>query len=169
MTDFVLSKDQQIETVEITDRTPIEWTKKVNPVWWLQGPDGWNVPDVNNGEPYLPGIENVWLRRLIWFGLRNPLMNFVGFVVGVEDQNYTVKGTYPVLRTTGRDCDPVQHGWRWAIITCGWRRLPFVSFYDGKVEFYWGWRPASGGQGTKLVFPKQPPVPPRSDSEQGSG
>lgn len=151
---IVLAKDQPIETVEVTDRTPVEWTKKVNPIWWLQGPDGWTVPDINNGEPYLPGVENVWLRRLVWFGFRNPLMNFVGFVLGVEDMNYSVTGTAPVLKTTGRDCDPEQYGWRWAIIKCGWRRLPYVSYWNGKVEMYWGWRPYSGGVGAKVVVPK---------------
>lgn len=140
------------ETVQVTDRTPIPWTTKINPIWWLHGPDGWNVPDINNGEPYLPDVKNIWLRRFYWFVCRNPLMNFVGYVIGVEDQNYTVTGTAPVMRTTGRDCDPIQEGWRWAVIKCGWLRLPFVSYYKkGVIEFYMGWRPYSGGLGTKLV------------------
>lgn len=80
-------------------------------------------------------------------------MNFVGFVIGVEDRNYSVTGSAPVLRTTGRDCDPVQMGFRWAVLSVGWARLPFVSYYNGKVEFYLGWRPASGGFGAKLVLP----------------
>lgn len=109
-----------IETVKMTDRVSIPWTKKINPIWWLQGPDGWNVPEFNNGTPYLPDVTNVWLRRFYWFICRNPLMNFVGFVVGVEDKNYSVTGSAPVLRTTGRDCEPPQTGWRWAILI-----LPF--------------------------------------------
>lgn len=139
-----------IETVSVTDHTPITpWTKKLNPIWWLQGPDGWTVPDVNNGVPYLPSIKNVLLRRVIWFGFRNPLMNFVGFVVGVEDRNYTVTGSAPALATTGRDCG--QEGWRWSIINLP-IPLPFVSYYKaGVIEFYLGWRPASGGIGLKIV------------------
>lgn len=141
------------ETVTMTDRTPIPVLTKLNPIWWLHGPDGWNVPTINNGQPYLPDVKSMWLRRFYWFFARNPLMNFVGFVVGVEDRNYTVTGTAPVLRTTGRDCDPVQIGWRWAVIKTKWLCLPFVSYYNRKIEFYAGWRPASGGLGLKMVFP----------------
>jgi len=106
-----------------------------------------------NGAPYLPAAKNVWLRRFYWFGCRNPLMNFVGFVIGVEDRNYSVTGSAPVLLTTGRDGQPQQFGWRWAIIRTKWLRLPYVSYWGGRVEFYLGWRPASGGFGLKLVFP----------------
>jgi hypothetical protein len=141
------------EIVTMTDRVLIPSQKKLNPIWWLQGPDGWTVPTVNNGAPYLPNVKNKALRIFYWFFCRNPLMNFVGFVIGVEDRNYTVTGSAPVLKTTGRDCDPPQMGWRWAIVKTKWLRLPFVSYYNGKVEFYWGWRPASGA-GLKLVFPK---------------
>jgi hypothetical protein len=140
------------ETVVMTDRVPIPWTTKINPLWWLVGPDGWNVPDINNGQPYLPEVKNVWLRRFYWFILRNPLMNFHGFVLGIEDHNYTVTGSYPVLKTTGKDCVPIQEGWRWAILKYGWMRYPFVSYYKiGVIEFYFGWRPHSGGFGLKIV------------------
>lgn len=142
------------ETVQMTDRVLIPWTKKINPLWWLVGPDGWDVPVTNNGLPYLPEVTNVWLRRFYWFICRNPLMNFVGFVIGVEDRNYSVSGSKPVLKTTGRDCDPPQMGWRWAVIRVGLARFPYVSYYNGKIEAYLGWRPASGGFGAKLVFPK---------------
>jgi hypothetical protein len=54
---------------------------------------GWSLPTINNGLPYLPDVKNIWLRRFYWFFCRNPLMNFVGFVVGVEDRNYTVTGS----------------------------------------------------------------------------
>lgn len=141
-----------IETVQVTDRKLIPWTTKINPLWWLVGPDGWNVPDINNGEPYLPDVKNIWLRRFYWFICRNPLMNFVGYVIGVEDRNYSVTGSYPVMCTTGRDCDPVQIGWRWAVISTKLLWLPFVSYFGGKFEFYLGWRPASGGFGIKMVW-----------------
>jgi hypothetical protein len=142
-----------LDTVVMTDRVLIPWTVKINPLWWLVGPDGWSEPEVNNGEPYLPDVQNIWLRRFYWFFCRNPLMNFVGYVIGVEDRNYTVTGSAPVLATTGRDTLPQQMGWRWAVLSTKWLRLPFVSFYNGSVEFYAGWRPASGGFGFKLVFP----------------
>lgn len=185
-----------VETVRMTDRVAIPWTTKVNPLWWLHGPDGWTVPEINNGQPYLPDVTNVWLRRFYWFICRNPLMNFVGFVLGVEDKNFSVTGSSPVLRTTGRDCEPQQLGWRWALITTPisvaamvvalllaagawflspwmWPMaafaalrtvgfLPYISYWgplwksDRNVEFYLGWRPASGGFGVKLVFPEKP-------------
>jgi hypothetical protein len=140
-----------IETVSVTDHHPIPWTTKINPIWWLQGDDGWNVPEINNGVAYLPTVESMLLRRIIWFGFRNPLMNFVGHVIGVEDLNYTVTGTAPALATTGKDCVPIQEGWRYARINTR-IPLPFVSYYKaGVVEFYLGWRPASGGFGLKIV------------------
>lgn len=143
-----------VETVKITDRVPIPLRTKIYPPWWFHGPDGWDVPTINNGKPYLPNVRNIWLRRFYWFGCRNPLMNFVGYVVGVEDRNYTVTGSAPVMKTTGRDCVPPQQGWRWAIIRTDWLVLPFISYYRiGVIEFYLGWRPSSGGIGLKIVFP----------------
>jgi hypothetical protein len=153
-----------LETVQMTGRVLQPWWKKINPLWWLVGPDALTVPDINNGTPYIPEVTNVWLRRFYWFVCRNPLMNFVGFVIGVEDRNYSVTGSYPVLKTTGRDCDPQQFGWRWAIIRVNRIvRLPYISYWrtpfifnDRGLEFYLGWRPHSGGFGLKFVLPKRP-------------
>lgn len=146
------------ETVQMEGRVLIPWMKKINPLWWLVGPDGWQVPSTNNGAIYLPDVTNVWLRRFYWFICRNPLMNFVGFVIGVEDRNYSVTGSKPVLATTGRDTSPEQFGWRWSVISVRMGfiplRLPFISYWSGKTEFYFGWRPASGGFGAKFVRPK---------------
>lgn len=84
-------------------------------------------------------------------------MNFVGFIVGVEDRNYTVTGVAPALASTGRDCG--QEGWRWSVINLKYVKLPFVSYYkNGFIEFYLGWRPASGGFGIKIVYGKPPGV-----------
>ncbi len=138
----------------ITGRTLHPWTTKINPLWWLVGPHGWEVPEINNGAPYLPEVKNVWLRRFYWFFCRNPLMNFVGFVIGVEDRNYRVTGSPQVLLTTGRDGTPQILGWRYALLHVGSVKLPYINFYNGSVEFYLGWRPHSGGFGFKLVFPK---------------
>lgn len=177
-----------IDTIRMTDRTPDSIWQKLNPLWWLVGPDGWEVPTINNGTPYLPEVTSMFMRRFYWFFCRNPLMNFVGKVLGVEDKNYVAYGTFPVHRTTGRDCTPVQMGWRWAVLVppfslgalviaalaaagaffLWWPLwvvvlfaalkiagpLPYVNFYNGKVEAYLGWRPHSGGYGAKLVFPK---------------
>lgn len=140
------------QTVQVTDHTPIPWRVKLNPIWWLQcGGVGstFTAPTVNNGAPYLPTIKTQWLRNLLWF-FRNPCGNFVGFVIGLEDVNYSVTGSDNVLATTGRDCAPPVYGWRWAVLN---KCFPFVNYYNGSVEFYLGWRPASGGFGLKLVFP----------------
>jgi hypothetical protein len=175
-----------MDSAEVTDHTPVSIWNKLNPLWWFVGDDGWNVPDINNGEPYLPDVTNIWLRRFNWFICRNPLMNFVGYILGAEDKNYTVYGSDQVLRTTGRDCTPEQFGFRWAVLdpglsigaiivsliaaALGWfvhpafciilpfslfkatGFLPFVSYWNGKIESYLGWRPASAGFGFKLVF-----------------
>jgi hypothetical protein len=176
-----------IETVVMRDRVAHPITSKLNPIWWLHGPDGWEVPTVNNGLPYLPDVKNIWLRRFYWFFCRNPLMNFVGFVLGVEDNNYRAIGPAPVLRTTSRDEEPPTHRLKWAVLIPQFSvgalamtivfglatllhwffwvplvfaalkvtgPLPYVSYYNGKVEFYSGWRPHSGGFGFKLVFPR---------------
>lgn len=127
------------ETQTVTGRTPAPWYKKINPAWWLVGGDGWNVPEYNNNDPvtgkpmpYLPDVKNIWLRRFYWFICRNPLMNFVGSVIGY-DGDYTVKGSAPVMRVTGRDCTPQQIGFRFSVITAGvswgWLALGLLALY----------------------------------------
>lgn len=115
--------------------------------WWLRTGDTWTAPLVNNGAPYLPDTTNQFLRNFYWF-CRNPAGNFVGFVIGFEGTGFTVSGPAPVLLTTLRDAVPEQTGWKWSVIN-GW--APFIS-YNGIVEFYVGWRAASGGLGLKLNF-----------------
>ena len=147
-----VNADQSI--AKITGRAKKPWYDKINPLWWLVGDNGWDVPTINNGAPYLPNVKNIWLRRFYWFFCRNPLMNFVGYVIGVGDWDYTVYGSRNVLCNTGRDTVPPTHGWRWAVINAGWLWLPFINYFNGSTEFYFGWRPTSGGLGFKLVFHK---------------
>lgn len=137
-----------IETVAVTDHEPVPWSKVLNPAWWAMSGETFTAPLVNNGAPYIPEVKAQWLRNLYWF-FRNPFGNFVGYVIGVGGVNYTVTGTAPALATTGRDCG--QEGWRFAVIN--WKvPLPFVSYWKaGVIEFYLGWRPASGGFGLKIV------------------
>lgn len=177
-----------IETVRMNDRAPVSIWQKLNPLWWLVGPDGWNVPEINNGAPYLPEVTSPALRIFYWFFCRNPLMNFVGFVIGAEDKNYSAIGSAPVLLTTLRDATPPATGWKWSILIAPFSLaalivaalfalgavflhwalwivaafaaikvagpMPFVAYYNGRVEFYLGWRAASGGFGFKFVMPK---------------
>lgn len=136
--------------------TPVPLSRMLNPIWMLQSTGNatmsWTAPAINNGAPYLPTISNQLLRNFLWW-LRNPCGNFVGFVIGLDGVDYTVTGSDEVLQTTGRDCTPPVVGWRWAILRTKYMIYPFINYYSGnKVEFYLGWRPASGGFGAKLVF-----------------
>ncbi len=119
-------------------------------LWFFRNGDSWHAPEINQAndgpQPYLPGITWQPLRDFLWF-CRNPIGNFMGFVVGFEGTDYTVTGPAPVLLTTLYDATPRQYGWKWCVIN-GW--APFVSYSGRKVLWYLGWRPASGGFGFKF-------------------
>lgn len=117
-------------------------------MWWFRNGDSWHAPIINNGLPYLPETKSPWLRDFYWF-CRNPLGNFMGFVVGFEGSGYTVSGEAPVMATTPRDEHPERYGWKTCTIN-GW--APFVAYNSARIESYLGWRPASGGLGFKLIF-----------------
>ncbi len=115
-------------------------------LWFFRNGNTWSAPETNNGLPYLPDVNVQWLRNFYWF-CRNPLGNLMGFVIGFEGSGYTVRGPAPVMLTTLYDANPPQYGWKWSIIN-GW--APFVSYSGGRVLWYLGWRPASGGFGAKF-------------------
>ncbi len=117
-------------------------------MWWFRNGDSWHAPIINNGLEYLPNVKNQFLRDFYWF-CRNPIGNFMGFIVGFEGKGYTVRGPAPVLATTPRDEKPERYGWKWCVIN-GW--APFVAYNSKRIETYLGWRPASGGLGFKLIF-----------------
>jgi hypothetical protein len=117
-------------------------------LWWFRNGDSWHAPEINNGKPYLPETTNQFARDFFWF-CRNPIGNFMGFVIGFEGSGYYVSGPAPVMATTPRDEKPERYGWKYSIIN-GW--APFVAYNSGKLESYLGWRPASGGFGFKLIF-----------------
>lgn len=118
-------------------------------MWWFRNGDSWHAPEINNGLPYLPDVKAQWLRDFYWF-CRNPIGNFMGFVIGVEGFDYTATGPAPVMLTTLYDATPKRYGWHWSIIKCGWAFLPFVSYSGTKFLWYLGWRPSSGGFGFKF-------------------
>jgi hypothetical protein len=99
--------------VPCTNKHP--WSKRLNPLWWLVGDNGWDVPDINNGAPYMPGKPQ-WLRFCVWFFVRNPLMNFVGSVIGVGEFDFWQYGPAPVAMTTWADANPPRRGWKWAML-----------------------------------------------------
>jgi hypothetical protein len=115
-------------------------------LWFFRNGDSWSAPTINNGAPYLPNITNKALRNFLWF-CRNPLGNFMGFVIGFEGHDYTVSGPAPVMLTTPYDAVPPAYGWKWCVIN-GW--APFVAYSGKRILFYLGWRPASGGFGFKF-------------------
>jgi hypothetical protein len=123
---------------------PVGW------FWWLRNGDSWSAPDINNGAPYLPGRPQ-WWRQVCWI-FRNPIGNFVGFIVGVGGYDYTAIGPVPVDLTTWYDAVPPQYGWKWSVLQCGWLYLPFISYSGKRVLWYFGWRAYSGGLGFKLNF-----------------
>lgn len=115
-------------------------------LWWLRNGDSWHAPAINNGAPYQPGITWQPLRDFLWF-CRNPIGNFMGFVIGFEGTNYVVRGPAPVMLTTLYDAVPPAYGWKWSVIN-GW--APFVSYSGKRCLWYLGWRPYSGGFGFKF-------------------
>lgn len=117
-------------------------------LWFLRNGDSWHAPEINNGSPYLPNIKNQFIRDFFWL-CRNPIGNFMGFVIGLEGFDRTVWGPAPVLLTTGRDARPPILGWRWCVTNYV---FPYVSYWGGRVEFYLGWRSSSGGFGFKFVL-----------------
>lgn len=147
---IVTSITATIQKVEYFNRKDAPLRKKLNPIWWLMNGESWKAPQENNGTPYLPEVKNQLLRNFYWW-CRNPCANFVGYVIGVEGKDYSAYGTPQVDRAvTPRDEYPMRVGWRWSVIHYKWLRLPFIA-YNGKLEFYLGWRATSGGLGFKLV------------------
>lgn len=122
-------------------------------LWWLRNGDSWQAPEINNGLPYIPEVKNQWMRNIYWF-IRNPIGNFMGFVIGFEGKGYSVTGPKgDVMLTTLYDAKPPRYGWNWSVIN-GW--APFVSYSGKRILFYLGWRPASGGFGFKFNIHKLP-------------
>ena len=100
------------------DRTPYPLSKKLNPLWWF------------GNDEAAPGDTFVYLY------IRNFMMNFKRFVVGVGDRDHYVTGKAPALTILRSDLG--ESGWQWSYIhPC----LPFVSYSGKRVEWYLGWQP----------------------------
>ena len=107
--------------------TPYPWYKKINPLWWAGNADdpvNRIKPDGTPAHPNFYPNKPLWIRKLMW-GIRNPLHNFVFFVIGLEDQPEIVNAD---IKQWPKD------GQKWNVI------LPFISYRGKKKEFYLGWR-----------------------------
>ena len=126
-----------IETQEITDRTPVPMSKKLNPIWWF----GNDLEQTLAEAPwYMPDAPQ-WKRRMFW-EFRNPLQNFRAVVIGVGDRNYKVTGKAPVLAIQRDDLYPPETGWQWCVIRLGVLLLPFISYSGQRLVWYAGWQPS---------------------------
>lgn len=106
---------------------------KINPIWWFG-----NMLEPHPPYDYKPN-DHLWLRYIKWY-LRNPLMNFYTYVLGVCDKDHWVTGKVPVM--TAQRNDLGEWGWQYSVIWF-WNipLLPFVSYAGPKVRFYLGWQP----------------------------
>jgi len=104
------------------DRATYPLSKKLNPLWWF-----------GNDEAQ-PGDGFVYLY------VRNNLMNFKRFVIGLGDRDHWVTGKVPALTVMRSDLS--ERGWQWSFIWIGRvPLLPFVSYSGMRVEWYFGWQP----------------------------
>lgn len=95
----------------------VRWQDKINPLFWLTGDGGWTAPTINNGTPYLPDVKNQLLRNFYWW-CRNPIGNFVGYIIGVQDRDFDVIGPAPVELVTWDDAPALANGrrFKWSVI-----------------------------------------------------
>jgi hypothetical protein len=106
--------------------TPYPWYKKINPFWWfgnyndpVNGLDADGTPKHGSFHSSKP----LWIRKILW-GIRNPLSNFMKFVIGFQDR--------PEIVNMGKQWPA--DGQKWNIT------MPFISYRGKKYEFYLGWR-----------------------------
>ena len=113
-----------IETVLYkTDRPGIyPWYLKVNPIWWFQNDEAKSTD------------------TFVYLYLRNFMMNFKRFVIGVGDRDHWVTGKVPALTVLRRDIG--ERGLQYSMIwVFGIPLLPFVSYSGSLIEWYIGWQP----------------------------
>lgn len=128
-----------IETVEVTGRLRRPLSKKLNPIWWFLNDDEQRVDD-GTADWYHPEWP-AWRRYFYWNFLRNPLMNFRNYVIGVADRNYKVTGRASAMTIQRDDLTPAEFGWQWSIIRLKWLVLPFVSYSGKRLVLQLGWQP----------------------------
>ena len=120
-----------IESLIYSGLVPKPLGLKLNPVWWFK----------NDGEPDPPADykpdKPQWLRVLFWY-LRNPLVNFCDYVIGVEDRDHIAYGQVPIDITDWLDAG--ETGWKFGVLKVNllvW--LPYVSYTGTHVLWHFGW------------------------------
>lgn len=121
-----------IERFYFGSRTLIPWTRKINPIWWFKNDEEPDPPG-----DYLP-MRPEWWRQIMWT-VRNPIHNFVQYVVGVCDRNYYVVGNHPVWNSQLSDVGLT--GWKWSFVLVA-IPLPYVSYSGTSLIFNLGWQPS---------------------------
>lgn len=104
--------------------------QKLNPLFWIGNIDEPNPPF--NKWRTLP----FFIRKILWF-IRNPFHNFTFYVIGMADRIE--------LRELNHVFNP---SYKWNII------LPFISYNNGKIKWYVGWR-EKGNFGIKIAKEKK--------------
>lgn len=136
-------------TIQVKPRDDLHLAKihlydKLNPVWWLKNRDDPRPPDW-----YKPNDKH---RNLKW-GFRNPMHNFMFYVIGVADKKFARSGRFPE-----KTSDP-RGGWDFEGARYKFIWLPFVSYHRPKFDFYFGWRDR-GNFGIKFnINPDRKPKP----------
>ena len=116
---------------------------KWNPLWWF----------LNSREPTAPADYHPtwpkWLRDFAYSILRNPLNNFLHFVVGISDKEREYVGNVNATYRTDRD----ESGW---VLLAGrpsgsiwWR--PWISYTGKRLLWGIGWK-NSGQLGGKVTI-----------------
>ncbi len=109
---------------------------KLNPIWWFK-----NTDDPIPPEWYRPGEK---LRGLKW-SFRNPMHNFMFYVIGIADREHVRSGRYPEWLANPNG------GWNFSIVKYRCLRLPFFAYDRNRFHFYLGWR-RRGNFGIKVNF-----------------
>jgi hypothetical protein len=121
-------------TIHLVPQRQFTLADKIDPRFWLGNADD-PLPPVD----YLVGDAD---RIGKWYW-RNPFHNFTFYVMGIADQAFDRQGWLPadVFNESG--------GWNFTVCKFGPLRLPFVSYKQGKLQCYWGWR-SRGNFGIKF-------------------
>lgn len=148
------------ETVTVSGRINKPFLSKINPLWWFKNDDDPSPPAWYHGaDPSVPLYQGpAWSdfrRKFYWFVLRNPLHNFMFYVLGLQDKNYKVWGKAPVALTDLSGAGLT--GQTWCFILPGgdvWVPRFYYSLVTKLVSFHFGWNFAGALAIRFIPFPE---------------